>query len=324
MSTSAPTSRNTTTVKNITTPNRNIKTFDGQNYAVWAIHMKDILRERKLLKYLDETDGDAEYQKEDDLNAMAEIRFTLSDKQVQNTLQCETAHEIWEKLKANHLYSSESNLIFLKKQLLDMQMKSNESIQDFVTRINTMAEQIMSLSEEKVSNLDKSLILTRGVPEKFRMVIIALQEVNQRADYEHVATSLTNEEMRLNERKKGNGDQDSENAFYSNSRGNGRGRGGNRGNRGNRGGSTNRFEGNCRYCGIIGHKEFECRKKQFNEQGNHNNYNNNGNRGNYNNYNNYGNNGNRGNFNRGNYRGNYHNYGNHQNHRNNNQANISE
>lgn len=197
-------------------------------------------------------------------------------------------------------------MIFLKKQLLDMQMKSNESIQEFVSRINSMAEQIMSLSEEKVSNLDKSLILTRGVPEKYRMNIIALQELNRLNDFEHVATSLTNEEMRLNERKKGNGTQDTENAFYSNSRGHGRGRGGNRG---NRGGMTNKFEGNCRYCGINGHKEFECRKKQFNEQGN--------NRGNHNNY---GNNGNRGNYNnRGHHRGTYNNYGN-----NGNQANISE
>ena len=38
-------------IKNVYAPSRSIKTFDGQNYPVWVIHMQDILRERKLLKY---------------------------------------------------------------------------------------------------------------------------------------------------------------------------------------------------------------------------------------------------------------------------------
>jgi hypothetical protein len=313
------TTETVTIVKNYTPPSRTIKTYDGRNYAIWAIHMKDILRERKLLKYLEERDDITNYQEEGDLNAMAEIRFTLSDEQVQHTLKCKTTHEIWEKLKSNHSYSSESNLIFLKKQLLDMQMKSNESIQAFVLRINKLVEQITSLSEEKVSDLDKSLILTRGVPEKFRMNIIAMQELNRLSDFEHVVSSLTNEEMRLNEKKKGGDTQDSENAFYSYARGQTRGQG----NRGNRSGMTNRFEGNCRFCGIVGHKEFECRKKQ--QENNHSNY--------ESNRSNYGSNRSDNRANRGYHRGNYNNHsnqgnynkhsnqGNYNNHSN--QANIS-
>jgi hypothetical protein len=78
--TSSTTINSNATTKNAYAPSRSIKTFDGQNYPVWAIHMQDILRECKLLKYLDKTITD--YNEEEDLQTLAEIRFMLSDNQV--------------------------------------------------------------------------------------------------------------------------------------------------------------------------------------------------------------------------------------------------
>jgi hypothetical protein len=254
-STSTSTERNSTIIKHVSAPNRSIKIFDGQDYAIWAIHMKDILRERRLLKYLEPQANITNYDNDEDLQAIAEIRFTLANNQIQLIMQCDTTHDAWEKLKSSHVYSSESNLVYIKQQFLNMKMKDGDTIKTFASQINNTADQISSMSGEKVSNLDKSLILTRGIPEKYRMKITAMEEMNKLSDYDHVVTSLTNEELRINERKKNNDNQNTENAFYSQARGQTRGRGNNRG---NRGGTTNRFEGNCNYCGIKGHKEFEC------------------------------------------------------------------
>ena len=254
-----------TIIRNISMPNRSIKTFDGQGYEVWAIHMKDVLRERKLLKYTEDPIND--FQEDEDLQALTEIRFTLSDNQVRHIIHCETAHDAWEKIKAIHQHSSESNRMFLMNQFLSLMMKENERVHDFIRRIENLADQISNLNGERIKDENKSLILSRGMPDQYTMVIIAIQQMNKLSDYEHVKTSLINEETRRGERN--NQETADKKAFYT-QRGKQQGRGRGRGNQ--RGGST-KFDGNCRFCGIYGHKEYECRKKQGdqgNNQGNNN------------------------------------------------------
>jgi hypothetical protein len=147
------------------------------------------------------------------------------------------------------------------------------------------------------------------------MNVIAIQEAGKLDDYKHVTNSLINEETRRNEKKNPNENDYGEKAFYSKGkdRGNHRGSGGNYQNE--RGGSNSRydqnnrnqskFEGNCNYCGIYGHKEIECRKKERDNGGGNYGGNYSGNRGNYGG----GNCGNYGGRNRDNYSGNRGNYG---------------
>ena len=244
--------------------------------------MKDVLRERKLLKYIEATVHG--YEEDEDIQALTEIRFTLSDNQIRLIIHCESTHDAWEKLKNTHQHSSMSNRMFLMNQFLGLTMKETERMQEFVRRIDDLADQISSLSEEQVRDEQKALILTRGIPEHYSMVVIALQEMNKIGDYDHVVTSLVNEETRRNERNGQN--LSDEKAFYSNQRGGYRGRGKTRGRgQGYGRGTFNKFDGNCRFCNIYGHKESECRKKQHN-QGNNNrgNYNSNGNHNRNNNH----------------------------------------
>src|SRR5262249_47390507 len=148
------------------------------------------------------------YKREDienydvDIQALAEIRFTLGNSQMRLIMHCETARDAWEKLKAKHLHSIKSNRIFLKNQFPVMKMKEKETMQQFISRIDEMAEQLTSLSDDQVSDEDKALVLTRGVPESYTPVILAIQESGQFGDYEHVTTSLLNEETRRNEKNK--------------------------------------------------------------------------------------------------------------------------
>jgi hypothetical protein len=147
------------------------------------------------------------------------------------------------------------------------------------------------------------------VSESYNTVVTALQEADKLDNYERVVSSLINEETKLIEKGQINPNKHDEKAFYSNSRGRGqrgRFRGKGRGqynrndansNNDNKNQSTTKFEGNCRYCNIYGHKESDCRNKQRD---------NNQKRGNY-----------RGSY-RGSYRGGYNRYN------NNNQANYTE
>src|SRR4051794_31373561 len=159
-----------------TAPGRSIERFDGQDYAIWAIHMKNILRERQLLKYLDSKTNIEDYKESEDEQTLAEIQFTLSNTQMRHVLHCKTANEAWEKLKGKHLHSSKSNRIFLKNQFLSLQMKTDETLEQFISRVDEMADQLTALSTEPVTDEDRALVLTRGVPEKYSTVVIALQE----------------------------------------------------------------------------------------------------------------------------------------------------
>jgi gag-polypeptide of LTR copia-type/Integrase core domain/GAG-pre-integrase domain len=236
--------------------------------------MKNILRECKLLKYIDA--NVESYVTEEDEQALAEIQFAMTSSQVRLTIQSTTAHDAWERIKAKHQHASKSNRIFLKNQFLGLQMKEKETITEFISRVDDMAEQVTALSEEKVTDEDKSLVLIRGVNDSYKSNVLAIQEGDKLDNYEHVTTSLLNEEMRRNE-KSGNNNNNGkqENAFYTNCGRNNYGRY-NRGHRGrnnynnynNQGNndqsnqSTTKFEGNCRFCNKYGHKEIDCRTKK--------------------------------------------------------------
>src|SRR3954470_1703524 len=271
MSKDSGNSEATTTTKRITVaPGRAIEQFDGKEYPVWALRMKNLLRERGLLKYIEERNDITEYDTNEDAQALAEIQFTLSTAQTKLTLKSTTAHDAWKRLKVKHMHTSESNLMFLKNQFTGLKMNNKETMSEYIARIDEMAEQISSLSEEEVKDVDKVVIFTRGLPESYRHVVVAIQQAGKITDYSHVTNSLINEESAQNET---NGNNKQENAFYTN-RGKNRFNRGNRGYRGNRGNhntnQTERFEGHCRFCNIYGHKESECRKKQ-NQRGNPNN-----------------------------------------------------
>ena len=175
------------------TTKRKIEKFNGTDYPLWSLLMKNVLRELELAKYIGIATTDANYKKNEDEQALAEIQFALEKPQLRAIMTCKTTKEAWDKLKAKYLHSSESNLVFLKNQFLSLKMKSDETIQEFIGRIDEMAERLSALGDE-VKEVDKALILTRGVPDSYKMTVVALQESNNFKDYEHVTNSLLNEE----------------------------------------------------------------------------------------------------------------------------------
>ena len=101
--------------------------------------------------------------------------------------------EAWDKLQSKHASASKSNRLQMKNQFLSMKMKNNEMVQDVTDRIEEMANHLLSLNKA-VTDEDKALVLTRGVPEHFENVVTALQESDRLDDYDHVTNSLVNAE----------------------------------------------------------------------------------------------------------------------------------
>src|SRR5947199_8806708 len=115
---------------NIATSRRIIERFEGHNYMIWAIHIKNILRECKLQKYIDIEPTAEGYVKAQDEQALAEIQFTLGDSQMKYILKATTAKQAWDILRNRHLHSSRANRLHLRQQLLNTKMKEKETIRE--------------------------------------------------------------------------------------------------------------------------------------------------------------------------------------------------
>ena len=151
-----------------------IKEFDGKGYPLWMMRIKNLLRECHLLKYIDAWDNITDYDADEDMQALAKIQYTLSDMQACLTLNSMTAYDAWVKLKDKHLHSSESNRMFLKNQFTGLRMKDGETMTEFIARIDNIAQQLSSLSEEQVKEEEKACVLTQGLPESYRHIIVTI------------------------------------------------------------------------------------------------------------------------------------------------------
>ena len=91
------TAKTTTTMIKNRINTRSIKPFDGRNYSIWALRMKDFLRELGLLQCIE---GGGEITEEEDIQALTEIRHALADSQMKHIMKCDTAFDAWEKIWA--------------------------------------------------------------------------------------------------------------------------------------------------------------------------------------------------------------------------------
>src|ERR1700733_2687449 len=173
-----------------------IEQFNGKDYTIWSVHMKNILQEHNLIKYIEGNADISNYSKREDLQALGEVQFMLNKTQMHMVMKCTRAYDAWCILKNKHQQSSKSNLVFLKNQFYSLQMNEKESIQEFTTCINETTDQLEAFSENKEGNEeDKALILLRGLLEMYKIVSIAICKSGKAEEYNHVVNSLTNEEM---------------------------------------------------------------------------------------------------------------------------------
>ena len=70
-----------------------IEQFNGKDYTIWSVHMKNILQEHNLIKYIEGNTDISNYSEREDLQALAEVQFTLN--KTQNVYGDEMHKSIW-------------------------------------------------------------------------------------------------------------------------------------------------------------------------------------------------------------------------------------
>ncbi|GJX47496.1 gag-pol polyprotein [Tanacetum coccineum] len=182
-----------------------IEKFNGNNFSLWKLKMKAILRKDKCLAAIGERPAevtDDSKWDEMDRNAIANLHLALADGVLSSIEEKKTAKDIWDHLARLYEARSLHNKIFLKRKLYALRMMESTSVTEHVNNLNTLFSQLTSL-DCKIDPQERAEILLQSLPDSYDQVIINLTS-NVLTDclvFDDVAASILEEENRRNNRE---------------------------------------------------------------------------------------------------------------------------
>ncbi|GKD09664.1 gag-pol polyprotein [Tanacetum coccineum] len=182
-----------------------IEKFNGNNFSLWKLKMKAILRKDKCLAAIGERPAevtDDSKWDEMDGNAIANLHLALADGVLSSIEEKKSAKEIWDHLARLYEARSLHNKNFLKRKLYALRMTESTSVTEHVNNLNTLFSQLTSLSCI-IEPQERAEILLQSLPDSYDQVIINLTS-NVLSDYlvfDDVAAAILEEENRRNNRE---------------------------------------------------------------------------------------------------------------------------
>ena len=155
---------------------------------------------------------------------------------------------VWKQLCDQYQKKTWSNKLVLRRKLLSLKPNENESIQ---THIKAMMETFDALSVigEAVEEEDRVVYVLASLPEKYNMLVTALEACPEVPKLEIVTEKLLNEERKMKEKQ----ENISQGSLY------------NSGNHDALFVNSQSKSNNCFYCGKPGHKIRFCEQKKRDE-----------------------------------------------------------
>ncbi|GKC44834.1 hypothetical protein Tco_1062556 [Tanacetum coccineum] len=126
-----------------------IEKFNGNNFLLWKLKMKAILRKDKCLAAIGERPAEVtDNSKWDEMdgNAVANLHLALADGVLSSIKEKKNAKEIWDHLARLYEARSLHNKFFLKRKLYALRMTESTSVTEHVNNLNTLFSQLTSLS----------------------------------------------------------------------------------------------------------------------------------------------------------------------------------
>ncbi|CAH9132625.1 unnamed protein product [Cuscuta epithymum] len=272
--------------------------FKGVNYHFWSLKMKTLFKSQELWSMVEdgfvddqpeEPDQALREKRKKDAKALFLIQQALDDAVFPRIAAASTSKEAWSILKQEYLGDKKVIMVrlqSLRREMENARMKDKESVQDYLSRITNIVQQMKSYGEDIKPQQVVSKVM-RSLTPRYGQLVCAIEESKDLEIYtfEELKGSLQAYEERGNgetERGEEQAFQAKEEApreqpFPSSSRGRGRGRGGFRGAHRGRGRGrghpsnegrqdyskgTSKAPIKCYYCNKPGHKEASCWKKE--------------------------------------------------------------
>ncbi|KAF8790524.1 Retrovirus-related Pol polyprotein like [Argiope bruennichi] len=157
----------------------NVPEMKGTNYFIWALKIQAALSFRRLDSVISAVKPDnlsekdtAEWNQKNS-DAVAYIKLSLSDEQALQFAVEGNAKILWDKMKSTFTGQAEDRKIYAGNELKNLQMKNNESANDYVARARGIATKCHSLGLD-VKPRELVYDTVRGLKGKFSKVRVRI------------------------------------------------------------------------------------------------------------------------------------------------------
>lgn len=142
--------------------------LNGKNYPAWKFTIKKALICRQLTSVVYDTEHQLSLieRERKDAEASELLTNSLDPRIINKIILCETAREIWERLKSMYEQEGDSNLETSIIDWSNMRQGNNESISDYIGRYDEVVDRITSLGECLSERL-KRAILVGGLNSRY-------------------------------------------------------------------------------------------------------------------------------------------------------------
>ncbi|XP_076918766.1 uncharacterized protein LOC143579303 [Bidens hawaiensis] len=194
---------------NINSPQPLLHVFKGEGYEFWCIRVKTVLRSHDLWECVtsvfnarDTDEARLTENRRKDARALALIQQAVHDTIFSRIAAAETANQAWTVLKTE--YKGDSKVLTVKLQGLrhefeTLQMKDDETVSDFLSRVMRIVNQKRAYGEDVSDQLVVEKVL-RSLPTKWDHVLTAIEEskVLSTLSFDQLMGSLQSHEERVN------------------------------------------------------------------------------------------------------------------------------
>ncbi|KAH9682249.1 hypothetical protein KPL71_027276 [Citrus sinensis] len=246
-----------------------IEKFNGNNFSLWKMKMKAVLRKNNCLAAIGERPMEITDDKwnEIDGDPITDLHLTLADGVLSSVAEKNTAKEIWDTLTKLYETKSLRNKIFLKRKLYTLRMAESTMVTDHINTLKTLFSQLTTLGHNIEEN-ERAELLLQSLPDSYDQLIINLTNNNpvDSLVFDNVAASVLNEESRRkNKENRQASSQQAEALLVTRGRSTERGPSGSQ----SHGRSKSRSKKNvkCYNCGKKGHVKKECWSNQKRKEG---------------------------------------------------------
>ncbi|KAH9669265.1 hypothetical protein KPL70_021724 [Citrus sinensis] len=246
-----------------------IEKFNGNNFSLWKMKMKAVLRKNNCLTAIGERLMEITDDKwnEVDGNAIFDLHLAFTDGVLSSVAEKNTVKEIWDTLTKFYEAKSLHNKIFLKRKLYTLRMTESTIVTDHINTLKTLFSQLTTLGHNIEEN-ERAELLLQSLLDSYDQLIINLTNNNpvESLIFDDVAASVLNEESRRkNKENRQASSQQAEALSVTRGRSTERGPSGSQ----NQGRSKSRSKKNvkCYKCGKKGHVKKECWSNQKRKEG---------------------------------------------------------
>ena len=183
----------------VTSTKFDVEKFDGtNNFGMWQCEVQDVLFQQELDVALEESRPEVVDGKDwARINRLAcgTIRLCFSKELKYLFMREMFASKLWKEMEDKFMKKSTENKLYTRTKLYRFQYKPGTTMNDHITRFDSLVTDLLNL-DEKVSDVDKALILLASLPDEYEHLIVSMLTGKETITFKEVTTALYSNEIR--------------------------------------------------------------------------------------------------------------------------------